>query len=510
MFKRLFLLIFLVPFPGFSQVTDLVYQTSEAYRPKFHFSPQQGWMSDPNGMVYFEGEYHLFYQHHFQGSAPGTYWGHAVSTDLLNWKHLPFALAPDSLGYIYSGSCVVDFKNTSGFGTPSHPAMLAYFTYHKPGNKFPESQAMAYSTNNGRSWVKYSKNPVIKNPGLTDFRDPKVAWNEKSGNWLMSLAAGNLIRFYTSSDAVTWTFLSEFGSDKGNHVGPWECPDFFPVKVNGSEETKWVLLVSVVDLGQTPDRLTTATQYFIGDFDGKTFSTNQSETKWIDHGKDNYAGVTYNSAPGNRRIFQAWMQSHQYAGQVEHAITKTWAGAATFPREISVVKDGVDYFLQFRPVKELVGLYKSDTKIKKTKVEKSLKLLNGPDIFPIDIDLRFDAQRLPGEFGVRLKNANSEYLTLLYDSKQAEFVVDRKNASNAKFHDRFGSEQRVAYKPHSDTLDFRLLIDVASVEFFASEGKIVFTDTFYPTKPFDQIEIFSENGSVILKSGSVKSIRSIR
>lgn len=500
-----------MPLYSHAQVDTVAYSGSEAYRPRFHFSPQQGWMSDPNGLVYYKGEYHLFYQHRFKGSALGMYWGHSVSPDLLHWKHLPVALSPDSLGYIFSGSCVADLKNTSGLGTAKNPPLLAFFTYHKPDTKFPESQALAYSTDKGRSWKKYAGNPVIKNPGLTDFRDPKVIWNESSKNWLMSLAAGNVIKFYTSPDGLKWTFLSEFGSDKGNHIGPWECPDFFPITVNGAKEIKWVLLVSVVDLTQTADRLTTATQYFIGNFDGKTFSANQQGTKWIDYGKDNYAGVTYNNVPGNRRIFQAWMQSHQYGGQVENAVTKTWAGAATFPREISVVRKDDEYNLAFQPVKELANLYGTQVKLSETRIDDHLdiskKISFGTS--SVEIDLTFATTSLPDKYGIILKNNYNESVTLYYDKQLAQFMVDRRNSTNIKFHERFGSIQKAAYQLHGKTMEWHLLIDVASVEFFTDEGNIVFSDTFYPTRPFDQIEIFSENGSVLLKKGTVKQLKSI-
>lgn len=513
MYKTIILFIILsLPIYGFPQINKAPFQDSETYRPKIHFSPDHGWMSDPNGLVYYEGEYHLFYQHNFKGSAPGTYWGHSVSSDLLHWKHLPVALSPDSMGYIFSGSCVVDLKNTSGLGTIQNPPMLAFFTYHNPVVDLKQSQALAYSTDKGRSWKKYAANPIIKNPGLQDFRDPKVMWDESSKQWLMALSAGSVIQFYSSLDCLTWTFLSEFGTGKGDHIGPWECPDFFPIKVKATNETKWVLLVSVVDLSQNPDRLATATQYFIGDFNGKTFSTDQNETRWVDHGKDCYAGNIFNNVTGNRRIFIAWMQSHQYAGQVQNSITKTWAGAATFPRELNVVKNDNTYFLQSQPIKELANLYDKEVKVKRAKIDSNLNLSNFLyfDKAPIEINLSFAADHLPGRYGIRLKNSLNEYITIYYDSQMEQFFVDRTNATGIKFNERFASIQKAHYKNKDETMNWRLLIDLASLEFFADGGKIVFSDTFYPTKPFDLIEVFSEQGSVILKSGSVHQLKTIK
>jgi fructan beta-fructosidase len=493
-----------------AQNNKIPYQDPETYRPKIHFSPGQGWMSDPNGLVYYSGEYHLFYQHLIKGGLPGSHWGHAVSSDLLHWQNLPVALAPDSMGQIYSGSCVVDINNTSGLGTTQNPPMLAIFTYHNPKvEKFPETQALAYSIDKGRTWAKYAGNPVIKNPGLPDFRDPKVMWDESSKHWLLALAAGSTIKFYSSSNCLNWTFMSEFGQGRGNHVGPWECPDFFPVKVKGTGQIKWVLLVSVVNLSQGPERLATATQYFIGDFDGKTFSSDQKDTLWVDHGKDCYAGNTFNNEPGGRRIFMAWMQSHQYAGQVQNSITKTWSGAATFPRELNVVKDDNRYYLQSKPIKELANLYGKEVKIKREKIDSNLNLSKYItfDKAPIEISLNFSTSHLPGKYGIRIKNDLNENITLYYDSKLGEIFVDRTNATGIKFNERYASLQKTSYKNVGKTMSWRLLIDVASLEFFTDDGKIVFTDTFYPTKPFDQIEVFSEKGTILLESGFVHQLK---
>lgn len=263
-------------------VTDtdntLVVQPSsaaEAFRPQYHFTPAANWMNDPNGMVYYAGEYHLFYQYHPDSTVWGPmHWGHAVSKDMLNWEHLPIALYPDQLGTIFSGSAVIDWANTSGFGTAENPAMVAIFTYHdaeseKTGNKDFQSQGIAYSLDKGRTWIKYSDNPVLNNPGKVVFRDPKVSWHEASQKWVMALAQGDNIGFYSSTNLREWETESSFGHEWGAHGGVWECPDLIKVKIAGTNEYKYVLIVSVMPGAPNGG---SGTQYFIGDFDGTTFT----------------------------------------------------------------------------------------------------------------------------------------------------------------------------------------------------------------------------------------------
>ena len=271
---------------------------TEPYRPQFHFSPEEKWMNDPNGMVYHKGVYHLFYQYYPEDIVWGPmHWGHATSKDVVHWKHKPIALFPDEHGLIFSGSAIVDFDNTSGFGTKENPPLVAIFTYHlmageKAGRKDFQTQGIAYSLDNGDTWTKYEENPVIENDGIKDFRDPKVFWNAANQTWVMALVAGDHLQLWNSDNLKEWNKLSEFGKDKGAHGGVWECPDLFPLKVEGGEEEKWILLIS---MNPGAPNGGSGTQYFIGDFDGEKFTTDQSEVKWLDWGTDNYAGVTYNN-----------------------------------------------------------------------------------------------------------------------------------------------------------------------------------------------------------------------
>ena len=265
-----------------SSVESTNLKDREQHRPIFHFTPPNKWMNDPNGMVYFEGEYHLFYQHYPDSTVWGPmHWGHAVSTDLVHWTHLPIALYPDSLGLIFSGSAVIDWNNTSGLGKNGQPPMIAIYTYHhmakeKAGDIDFQYQGMAYSNDKGRTWTKYENNPIIPNPGIRDFRDPKVIWDEDSNQWVMVFAAWDHVKFYGSPDLQNWEYLSDFGREWGTHSGVWECPDLFPMEVEGTQKKKWVLLQS---LNPGSYNGGSGTQYFVGHFDGKTFKVDPDFAK---------------------------------------------------------------------------------------------------------------------------------------------------------------------------------------------------------------------------------------
>ncbi|NND62558.1 MAG: glycoside hydrolase family 32 protein, partial [Flavobacteriaceae bacterium] len=307
---------------------------AEKFRPQFHFSPPEKWMNDPNGLVYHNGIYHLFYQFYPEDVVWGPmHWGHAVSEDLIHWEHKPIALYPDELGYIFSGSAVVDIENTSEFGTAENPPLVAIYTYHlmegeKAGRNDFQTQGIAFSLDNGETWTKYEGNPVIGNTDIRDFRDPKVFWDEERSKWVMALVAGDHVKLYDSSNLKDWRLLSEFGKEVGAHGGVWECPDLFKLKVEESEEEKWVLLVSINPGAPNGG---SGTQYFVGDWDGTTFSSNQSH-EWIDLGRDNYAGVTFNNVPDDTRKFIGWMSNWDYA---QSTPTKGWRSAMTLPRDVT-------------------------------------------------------------------------------------------------------------------------------------------------------------------------------
>ncbi|MEL6194980.1 MAG: glycoside hydrolase family 32 protein, partial [Bacteroidota bacterium] len=340
----LFLLVSVLACQSPKQVSETTSNSSSVYsephRPQFHFTPASMWMNDPNGMVFYEGEYHLFYQHYPEDNVWGPmHWGHAVSEDLVNWEHLPIALYPDSLGYIFSGSAVVDWENTSGLGKEGKPPLIAIFTHHDPvkekaGRNDFQYQSIAYSNDNGRNWTAYEGNPVIPNQNsIRDFRDPKVIWDEDSEQWVMVFAAHDHVKFYGSPNLKDWTHLSDWGKSYGEHGGVWECPDLFSMEVEGSGEKKWVLLQS---LNPGSPNGGSGTQYFVGDFNGKEFildpsflpSVTDGKAVWLDYGRDNYAGGTWSDLPNHagRRFFLGWMSIWDYANIVP---TEAWRSAMT-------------------------------------------------------------------------------------------------------------------------------------------------------------------------------------
>jgi len=486
----------------------------ERYRPQFHFSPEAHWMNDPNGLVFFNGEYHLFYQYYPDSTVWGPmHWGHAVSADLIHWKHLPIALYPDSLGYIFSGSAVVDSMNTSGFGSAEKPPMVAIFTYHNPkleksGSKVFQNQGIAFSLDGGRVWTKYSANPVLKNPGIRDFRDPKMFWNEKIKKWNLIMAVYDRVYIYSSSDIKNWTFESEFGMGIGAHGGVWECPDLFPLRVKGSDITKWVMLVSINPGGPNSG---SATQYFTGEFDGHKFVPDDTDTRWIDWGRDDYAGVTWSDIPRSdgRRIFIGWMSNWEYATVVP---TTVWRSANTIPRELSLMYESGKYLLISQPVREFKNLRsKSDEVVIAPQSFSGEKEISTNHIPLMQSELLFDfnlSDPMIDTAGVILENSLNERFVIGYLPFQKQFYIDRRNAGNSDFSTEFAS---VASAPYSANINLKLhlLIDASSVELFVDDGRLVMTSLVFPTEKFTTLKLFSKGGSLQLNKAEFYGIERI-
>ena len=486
----------------------------EQYRPHYHFSPEFGWMNDPNGMVFYKGEYHLFYQYYPDSTVWGPmHWGHAVSTDLVHWKHLPIALYPDSIGYIFSGSAVVDWKNTTGFGTSDDPPLVAIFTYHnmareKAGRTDAENQGIAYSTDKGRTWVKYDGNPVLLNPGIKDFRDPNVIWNEELQKWNLILSAHDRVRIYSSPDLKDWNFESEFGADAGSHGGVWECPDLFPLKVKETDQPKWVMLVNLNPGGPNGG---SGTQYFVGDFDGHQFTPASKDTSWLDWGHDNYAGVTWSDIPkeDGRRIFLGWMSNWNYAQVVP---TTTWRSAMTVPRVLTLDNENGNYKVLVDPVKELDELRIPGAEVKQADLsvagEKTVQL-DSIRLACSEINVEFQkADQLPHSFGLTLSNDQNEQLRIGYSSENKQLFVDRSKAGKNDFSPKF---EGVATAPFemSETMKLHIYVDVASVEVFADDGQLVMTETYFPTSEMNHLQLFSDKGSIEVKDIGVYGLKSI-
>ncbi len=470
----------------------------EKYRPQFHFTPETGWMNDPNGMVFYGGEYHLFYQYYPDSTVWGPmHWGHAISADMVHWNHLPIALYPDSLGYIFSGSAVADTLNTSGLGTDDNPPIVAIFTYHnseleRGGSDTYQSQGIARSIDKGRTWTKYSGNPVLPNPGKRDFRDPKVFWHKETGKWVMILAVHDRVNLFSSADLKSWSFESEFGVDAGAHGGVWECPDLFPLKVEGSNDTRWVMLVSINPGGPNGG---SATQYFTGKFNGKEFIADENTSKWIDWGTDNYAGVTWSGIPetDGRRVFLGWMSNWNYATVVP---TKVWRSAMTIPRELMLSNEKGKYFLISRPVSELAVLRKEPKSIIPTKTGSSSDgdlIIEDPGLNQCEIEFEF---KIPGGYsdslGIKLENNTGENLIIGYSVAAKQVFIDRTKSGNNSFSERFSGVATAPYEP-GKTLKMHLFIDNSSVELFIDEGKLVMSGLFFPVEKYTKLRFFSKN-----------------
>lgn len=374
-----------------TETTKTVSETAdekEPHRPQIHFTPKEKWMNDPNGMVYYNGTYHLFYQYYPDSTVWGPmHWGHATSSNLVHWQHQPVALYPDSLGYIFSGSAVVDANNTSGLGENGKPPLVAIFTHHDPKGEEAkkndyQTQSIAYSLDEGKTWIKYKGNPVLKNPGIKDFRDPKVSWHEESKKWIMTLATLDRITFYSSRNLKDWTKESEFGKDVGAHGGVWECPDLFQLEYEGKK-----LLVLIVNLNPGGPNGGSATQYFVGSFDGHQFSPLATDTRWLDYGPDEYAGITWANT-GDRKIFLGWMSNWQYANKVP---TEKWRSAMTIPRDLALQKIGDKYLIASKLVPELEALSEKPISIENVNAANfdftsKLGGLNGPAVLKLSAD----------------------------------------------------------------------------------------------------------------------------
>lgn len=490
---------------------------TEAHRPQYHFSPETMWMNDPNGMVYYDGEYHLFYQYYPDGDVWGPmHWGHAVSEDMLHWEHLPIALYPDELGYIFSGSAVVDKNNTAGFKNGEHDPLVAIYTYHdttgeKAGRNDFQTQGIAYSNDRGRTWTKYEGNPVIPNPGIRDFRDPKVSWHEESQQWVMIFARGDRVQIYNSSNLKDWTLTSEFGEDQGTHGGVWECPDLFQLPIEGEEgQSKWVMLVS---LNPGAPHGGSGTMYFVGEFDGKTFSNdNPGETVlWLDWGKDNYAGVSWSDIPESdgRRIFLGWMSNWQYATKVP---TSPWRSAMTIPRSLSLIRSDHGLRVKTTPVKELQSLRGIGTDLNGRDISGSQDMSGEYefDLSMSEMRMEWDLENTSAsDFGLEFSNDQGQSISIGYDQNEKQFYIDRTRSGDMSFSDEFSGKHTAPHSSSSSSIVMHLYMDVASVELFAQDGTVVLTDIFFPDALLTKVNFYAKGGSARLTTGRAWQLKRV-
>lgn len=482
----------------------------EKHRPQFHFTPAANWMNDPNGLVYHKGDYHLFYQYYPDGNVWGPmHWGHAVTKDLMRWDHLPIALYPDSLGYIFSGSAVVDHNNTSGFGTPDNPPLVSIYTYHNPeqekaGRIDYQTQGLAYSLDSGRTWIKYDKNPVLLNPGIKDFRDPKVFWQDETQTWIMILAVLDHVQLFNSTDLKQWKKISEFGFDQGSHGGVWECPDLFPLSVDGKE--KWVMLVS---LNNGAPNGGSGTQYFIGSFDGIHFINENPKDKvlWIDYGKDNYAGVTWSDIPkeDGRRLFIGWMSNWNYANVVP---TTVWRSAMTTPRELKLANTSAGTRLISIPVKEIQSLHGMQASWDAQSIIGTLELtsdLTHNSQYELVIHFKYGINQ---GFTLELSNSLNEKLLISYSPQtENQLTIDRTHAGNHDFSVDFGGIHKAEREKQGGINSLHVIVDHSSVELFADEGATVMTDLMFPSELFTNLKLHAqENESLEIRRITINEL----
>lgn len=438
------------------------------HRPILHFSVKKGWMNDPNGLIYANGYYHLYYQYYPDHIKHGPmHWGHARSKNLLNWEDLPIALYPDKNGVIFSGSIVEDGNNTAGLSKNGILPMVAVFTSHKEVDGIVnQSQSIAFSYDGGYTFEKYSGNPVL-NMNMRDFRDPKVFWHQESKKWVMPLVAGRKVMFYQSMNLIDWDYLSTFETKNDLPSGIWECPDLHRIQTEDGIY-KWVLIVSV----NTSDESYFGMQYFVGEFDGKSFhaETPDEEVLMLDFGYDNYAAVTYNGVE-DRTILLGWMNCWYYGDQIPATMFR---GSMTIPRELTLKKVGNSYRIIQKPVHELYDALKTFSSDSDHTEE---NLPQGPALIELQVSVKNEK--------ICLTNGEDSFV-IKVDTLEHKINVDRRGCGHQEIGECFTSPRFGAY--FSDTtLKLTILVDVTSVEIFAADGEAVGTFQYFIDKPFTKI-----------------------
>jgi fructan beta-fructosidase len=487
--------------------TDLY---NENYRPQFHFTPVRNWMNDPNGPIYYQGEYHLFYQYNPFGIEWGHMsWGHAISRDLVHWEHLPIALSEEKGVMIFSGSTVVDWHNSSGFcrapGVEVPSCLVAIYTGQS--DKL-ETQNLAYSNDRGRTWTKYADNPVI-DLHLASFRDPKVFWHEGTHRWVMVtvLSSQHKVRFFGSTDLRHWTALSDFGPE-GATGGVWECPDLFPLPVDGdASQTKWVLSVNVTPGAERG----WSNQYFLGSFDGTSFSSESSAGKvlWVDCGADFYASTSFSELPKSdkRRIWMGWLTNWEYAARVP---PDRWRGAQSIPREVRLrwFPDGIR--LVQEPIAELRVLRARHTRVANRSIEATNDLLKSKKVHgdTLEIAAEISAEDA-ATFGIKVREGDGEETVIGVDTKKQALFVDRTRSSDV-FDKRFpGRDEGPIQLAAGKSVKLHIFVDRSSVEVFGNDGETVLSETIFPKPGSDGIELYSRDGQALVLKMDVWNLKSI-
>lgn len=422
----------------------------EKFRSIYHHTPVYGWMNDPNGMFYKDGVWHLYYQYNPYGSQwENMTWAHSTSTDLIHWKNHGEVIQPDALGTIFSGSSVVDKENTAGFGKD---AVVAFYTSAGAA----QTQSIAYSTDNGETFKKYVNNPILTSD-VPDFRDPNVFWNEEVKQWNLILAAGQQMNIYSSKNLKDWKYESSFGEGYGNHGGVWECPDLLKMG------DKWVLICNINPGGPFGG---SATQYFVGSFDGHKFTCESKPevTKWMDYGKDHYATVSFSNAPDGRIVVLPWMSNWQYANQVP---TQQFRSANGLPRDLGLYSYNGEDYVSVKPSPEVFAAF-----------EKKPSGRLQPAAY-------IEVTNIKSNASIVLSNDKGERVTMVYDGKNTTFSMDRTESGVTDFHSDF--KAKTVAPANGVIKSMQIFIDRCSIEAFDTEGKVAMTNLVFPSKPYDKI-----------------------
>ena len=438
---------------------------NEQYRPQIHYTPARNWINDPNGLVYNDGTYHMFYQYNPQGNDWGNMsWGHATSTDLIHWAEQPVAMRRNEWGDIFSGSAVIDKNNTAGFGAG---AMVAIYT----SSGETQQQSIAYSTDGGTTFTQYAGNPVIQNRDRADFRDPKVFWHAETGQWIMALALGwsTAIEFWGSPNLKNWEYLSTFTTTSArSNIGQWECPDLLRMSYKGAE--KWVLIVSNNPGGPAGG---SGTEYFVGQFDGKTFTADERDYPlWVDYGSDNYAGVTWSNTPDGRTLFIGWMNNWNYCGAVP---ATPWRSAMTLPRELKLVEVGGEAVLA-NPVVSEIEKIAGDWKAADTAISASA-----------GYELKAKVNIYENST-LTLSNDAGQYLDISVNAAIRSLIIHRTaSTGRCDFHGLFAVPSIVApINSDSDEVEFHIFVDRSSVEIFTADGATAATVLVFPSSIYNR------------------------
>ena len=466
----------------------------DRYRPQFHYTAESQIINDPNGLVYFKGKYHLMHQYNVHNY---IYWGHAVSEDLVHWEHLTPALAPDEIGQIWSGSAVVDWKNTSGLQTGENPVFIAIFTYNEHID-CQQSQGIAYSNDEGNTWSKYCNNPVLTSGGKKDFRDPKVFWYAEKNCWIMVLACGDHVEFYQSVNLLAWEYAGEFGKGQGSRRGIWECPDLFWMPIVSKEEGRWILTVSLNDGSPAGG---CGMQYFVGSFDGNHYVNENVPdcVLWMDYGQDFYAGVSWNmdgaqaSDAGQRRLMIAWADNWLYRDELP---TELFRGQLSTVRELTLCREPEGIRLRQAPVEELERIRKERIPLRTGRIDSGESIQLEKSTGTLDLNLHTRMMENTGEVQVRLVWEQGENVTIGYQIPEKILYVDR-GYLEIKPKECFYDRQSVRLELSQEQLELRILADTSQLEIFADGGRCVITDLMFPKQDAEYtVEICAKDSNI--------------